>query len=80
MRHSPAPAHNFPGGKAKVKPLDFRKSSRCEELNQDGCVELAGTPDGVAVRDSTDPDGPVLLVGGVAWRRLMAELHRPPGR
>lgn len=45
----------------------FRKSSRCEALGQDGCVEVAGGGPLVAVRDSTDPDGPVLTFGRAVW-------------
>ncbi|GAB3651875.1 hypothetical protein GCM10027589_08990 [Actinocorallia lasiicapitis] len=45
----------------------FRRSSRCEALNQDGCVEIARADDGVAVRDSTDPVGPVVRFGRKAW-------------
>jgi hypothetical protein len=31
------------------------------------CVELAQTPDGVAVRDSKDPDGPMLEFTDEQW-------------
>lgn len=43
------------------RPLTWRKSSRS---GSDGgsCVELAGVNDDVAVRDSKDPDGPILVV------------------
>ncbi|GAA2139226.1 DUF397 domain-containing protein [Actinomadura napierensis] len=50
--------------------LAWRKSTR--SLNNGGeCVELAdaaGAADAVAVRDSKDPDGPVLLVTRAALR------------
>lgn len=36
--------------------LHWRKPSHC---NHNACVEVAGTADGVAVRDSKHPDGPV---------------------
>jgi hypothetical protein len=39
----------------------WRKASRSGE-NGGNCVELADLPGMVAVRDSKDPDGPVLLV------------------
>ncbi|MGP4002342.1 DUF397 domain-containing protein [Streptomyces sp. 8N706] len=31
------------------------------------CVEVGACPDGVHVRDSKDPDGPVLTVTPAAW-------------
>lgn len=37
----------------------WRRSSACSEGSN--CVEVAPFGDGVAVRDSKDPDGPVLL-------------------
>ena len=51
--------------------LTWRKSSRSGENGGD-CVELAdaagAVADAVAVRDSKDPDGPVLLVTRAALR------------
>ncbi|KAB2371856.1 DUF397 domain-containing protein [Actinomadura montaniterrae] len=47
--------------------LSWRKSTR--SLSNGGeCVELADAVDAVAVRDSKDPDGPVLLVTRAALR------------
>jgi len=40
--------------------LEWRRASFCGSA---GCLELAATADGVAVRDSKDPDGPVLRYG-----------------
>ncbi|KAB2347502.1 DUF397 domain-containing protein [Actinomadura rudentiformis] len=60
--------------------LEFRKPSRCEELNQDGCVEVANGPGFVAVRDSTDQDGPVILVGRNGWQQFVATLRSGDGR
>lgn len=45
----------------------WRKSQRSAS-NGGNCVELARLPGSVAVRDSKDPDGPVLLVTGAALR------------
>lgn len=45
----------------------WRKASRSGE-NGGNCVELAGLPGAVAVRDSKDPDGPVLLLTRAALR------------
>ena len=46
--------------------LEFRKSAFSK--SDSFCVEVAETPDGgKAVRDSEDPDGPVLLFSAGAW-------------
>lgn len=52
-----------------VTRADWRKSSRSSG-NGGQCVEVANRPlgDAVAVRDSKDPDGPVLAVAQDAWR------------
>ncbi|MEU4820428.1 DUF397 domain-containing protein [Actinomadura citrea] len=47
--------------------IKWRKSSYSAS-NGGNCVELAGAADGVAVRDSKDPDGPVLLLTRTALR------------
>ena len=36
------------------------------------CVELAPTPDGVAMRDSKDPDGPILRLTREGMAALLA--------
>ena len=43
----------------------WRKSSRSS--GQANCVEIAHVADRVAVRDSKNPDGPVLSFGKVDW-------------
>ena len=40
------------------------KSGNCAEVGQDGAV--------VGVRDSQDPDGPVLVFGPAAWAEFLA--------
>ncbi|TDC53014.1 DUF397 domain-containing protein [Actinomadura sp. KC345] len=45
----------------------WRKASHSGE-NGGNCVELAGLPGAVAVRDSKDPGGPVLLLTRAALR------------
>ena len=52
----------------------WRKSSHsmsnghCAEVGQDGAV--------VGVRDSQDPDGPVLVFGPVAWAAFLAMVRQ----
>lgn len=54
-------AYDFPGA------ARWRKSSYSNGEGGD-CVEVAdGVPGVVPVRDSKVPDGPVLVVGAVAW-------------
>lgn len=40
------------------------------------CVEVAGLPGVVAVRDSKDPAGPVLAFDGSTWGKFAARLQR----
>jgi hypothetical protein len=55
-----------------VGKLDWRKSSRCESS---GCIEVAFTEQGVAVRDSKVDDGPVLTFSTDAWRAFLDDLR-----
>ncbi len=56
--------------------LAWRKSSRS---GQGDCGEVGtGQPGVVAIRDSKDPAGPVLLVSPGSWRALLRRLD--PGR
>jgi hypothetical protein len=48
-------------------PLDWRKSGRCDS---NACVEVAMTAAGVAMRNSTNPDGPVLVFGRGEFARF----------
>ncbi|WP_242901346.1 DUF397 domain-containing protein [Actinomadura terrae] len=52
----------------------WRRSSHTGS-NGGNCVELAGLGGAVAVRDSKDPDGPVLLVAPAALRAAVAPLQ-----
>jgi hypothetical protein len=53
--------------------LDWRKSTRCES---GACVEVALTVDQlVAIRNSTDPDGPVLTFSKDAWNAFMKDIQ-----
>ena len=49
-----------------VEPLRWVKSTR--SASNGNCVEVAGTVTGVAVRDSKDPDGPLLRFSTEAWQ------------
>jgi hypothetical protein len=49
---------------------EWRKSTHSGSNGGD-CVELAGAPGLVAVRDSKDPEGPVLLLTPAALREAV---------
>ena len=53
---------------------NWRKSSYSGP-NGGACVEVASTPLGVAVRDTTDRTGPMLRVSPGAWRALAAAVR-----
>ncbi|MFF3438244.1 DUF397 domain-containing protein [Streptosporangium sp. NPDC002721] len=54
--------------------LTWRKST-LSGTNNDNCVEVATLPSGGrAVRDSKDPDGPVLSFAPRAWWAFVAEV------
>jgi hypothetical protein len=48
----------------------WRKSTRSS--GNGNCVEFADVGDGVAVRDTKDPDGPVLRFSADGWRTFVA--------
>jgi hypothetical protein len=55
-----------------VSGARWRKSSRSGGNGGD-CVEVTGDlPDGVAVRDSKDPTGPVLVFMTAEWAAFVA--------
>jgi hypothetical protein len=49
------------------------KSSR--SANNGDCVECAFQPTSVAVRDSKDPSGPVLVFDRAAWAAFLSSSH-----
>ncbi|GAA2135697.1 DUF397 domain-containing protein [Actinomadura napierensis] len=51
----------------------WRKASRSTAEN-DNCVEVAGIPNIVALRDSKDPNGPKILVSRSDFRHLAETL------
>jgi Domain of unknown function (DUF397) len=50
--------------------LDWRKSKY--SVNGGNCTEVAAAAGGVAVRDSKDPNGPVLRYSVSSWRSFLA--------
>lgn len=54
----------------------WRKSSRSNGTGGDQCVEVARTGAGVAVRDSKQPAGPVLVFTPADWRAFVAATTR----
>jgi hypothetical protein len=53
---------------------EWRKASRSSS-NGGNCVEVArNLRDAVAVRDSKNPDGPVLTVAPAGWRNFIADV------
>jgi len=52
------------------------RSSR--SLANGNCPEAAARGGRIAVRDSRDPDGPVLTFGGSTWGRFADALRRGP--
>ncbi|WP_199444007.1 DUF397 domain-containing protein [Umezawaea beigongshangensis] len=49
----------------------WRKSSRSGQGNNDACVEVAVTRDGVGVRDSKNPAAGLLAFSESAWARFV---------
>ena len=61
----------------KLEQVVWRKSSHSGSQGGSQCVELAVFPVGtkvVAVRDSTNPDGPWLAMRREAWGALLVQL------
>lgn len=63
-----------------MNPLDpsatrWRKSSRSTDTGGE-CVEVAASTSGVAIRDSKNPNGPVLLFTATEWRTFTRRLAR----
>ncbi len=54
------------GMSVDLENADWRKSSRSGPYT-DNCVEVAFVGDAIAVRDSKDPRGPVLLFTAGEW-------------
>lgn len=55
-----------------VSALVWRRSQRCDNGH---CVEFAQLAVGVALRDSTRPDGPMLRFTQHDWHHFLADLR-----
>ncbi|MFA1551781.1 DUF397 domain-containing protein [Actinomadura chokoriensis] len=53
--------------------LHWRKATASQ--GSQGCVELAPLPGMVAVRDSKDPNGPMLVFEHDVWRHMVEQVR-----
>lgn len=53
----------------------WRKSSRSNGNGSNNCVEVAMLADAVAVRDSKDRQGPVLIFTKNEWRAFLVKIR-----
>jgi hypothetical protein len=53
----------------------WKRSSRCDP-HRDNCVEVAALPGAAAVRDSSAPDGPVLVYTRTEWLAFIEAVKR----
>ena len=68
-------ARMSPASRGRVLP--WRKSTR--SASNGNCVEVADFGSAVYVRDSKDPQGPILAFDRVAWGGLLALTRDPYG-
>lgn len=59
----------------KSAGLKWRKSSRSSDTGTN-CVEVAFVPDAVAVRDSKDPNGPMLTFSTSTFAAFLTSTRR----
>lgn len=63
----------------RVTPVDLSRWRKPKRSYSNGaCVEVGQGPGIVAVRDSKNPDGPVLRFPGSTWGRLVREIKSAP--
>lgn len=55
-----------------TEPRTFRKSSHSNGNGGNNCVEVAFNADGIAVRDSKNPDGPQLIFTPAEWTAFIS--------
>ncbi|QFG21726.1 DUF397 domain-containing protein [Actinomadura sp. WMMB 499] len=58
----------------KQSVVTWRKASRSTDTGGN-CVELAGLPQGIGIRDSKDPDGAKLVIRRDSFRALLTHLE-----
>ncbi|BEL02817.1 hypothetical protein Q0Z83_010080 [Actinoplanes sichuanensis] len=59
----------------EIAGAQWRKSSRSNGSGGNNCVEVATLTKTVAVRDSKDPTGPVLIFSPVEWDSFVAGIR-----
>jgi Domain of unknown function (DUF397) len=64
------------GAQECVEIATWRKSSRSAGAQE--CVEVGSGASVIGVRDSKDPEGPVLRFGAGAWRAFLRSVTRDP--
>jgi hypothetical protein len=52
---------------------DWRTSSRSD--GGSNCIQVAIAADAVAIRDSKDPDGPILIFPRESWTQFLAAVR-----
>jgi hypothetical protein len=57
-----------------VPVLAWRKSRR--SVGNGACVEVAPDAPAILLRDSVDPEGPMLRCAGRAWRAFIADMKQ----
>ena len=58
---------------AQFSDASWHKSSRSNGNGGNNCVEVAVVASAVGVRDSKNPDGPVLRFDPAAWKSFLSD-------
>ncbi|ANZ16130.1 DUF397 domain-containing protein [Streptomyces noursei] len=65
------------GGNCLEAAYDWRKSSYSGDEGGN-CLEVSASPTTIHVRDSKNPDGPVLTLGADAWGAFVTDVIARP--